>query len=38
MTNKLGLGTMGMNFENQETSTATIARALDLGITQLIPN
>ncbi len=33
MTRKLGLGTMGMNFENHETSTATIARALDLGIT-----
>lgn len=33
MTDKLGLGTMGMNFGNKESSFATICKALELGIT-----
>lgn len=31
--NKLGLGTMGMNFENKESSIKTIHKALEKGIT-----
>lgn len=33
MINKLGLGTMGMNFENKEQSIQTIHKALENGIT-----
>lgn len=33
MINKLGLGTMGMNFENKESSIKTIHKALEKGIT-----
>lgn len=33
MVNKLGLGTMGMNFENKEQSIQTIHKALENGIT-----
>lgn len=33
MVNKLGLGTMGMNFENKESSIKTIHKALEEGIT-----
>lgn len=33
MINKLGLGTMGMNFENKESSIKTIHKALEEGIT-----
>lgn len=33
ISNKLGLGTMGMNFENKESSIKTIHKALEEGIT-----
>lgn len=33
ISNKLGLGTMGMNFENKESSIQTIHKALEEGIT-----